>query len=51
MDKIIHVETVILGAGLSGISAGINLLKNNYDKFNIYESLEVRNKYLKLLFL
>jgi cation diffusion facilitator CzcD-associated flavoprotein CzcO len=39
--KIIHEKTVIIGAGMSGIAAAVNLLSNNYDKFVIYESLEV----------
>lgn len=40
-DKVIYIKTVILGAGFAGISAGVNLLKNNYDQFVIFEGLEV----------
>ena len=39
--NIIRVKTIIIGAGISGISAAINLLENTYDEFIIYESLEV----------
>ncbi len=38
---LVCVKTVILGAGFAGISASVNLLRNNYDQFLIYESLEV----------
>ena len=38
---IVQAKTIILGAGLAGISAGVNLLKNNYDDFMIFEALEV----------
>lgn len=37
---IVQAKTIILGAGLAGISAGVNLLKNNYDDFMIFEALE-----------
>ncbi len=39
--EVIHEKTVIIGAGMSGIAAAVNLLSNNYDQFVIYESLEV----------
>ncbi len=39
--KIIYEKTVILGAGISGIAAAVNLLSNEYDQFVIYESQEV----------
>jgi cation diffusion facilitator CzcD-associated flavoprotein CzcO len=31
-------KTVIIGAGMSGISTAINLLDNNYKDFAIYEA-------------
>lgn len=31
-------KTVIIGAGISGISAAVNLLKNSYDEFLIFEA-------------
>ena len=37
---VLRTRTVIIGAGMSGISASINLLKNNYDQFLVYEALE-----------
>lgn len=40
-EKVIYVKTVILGAGMAGIGAGVNLLKHNYDQFVIFEGLEV----------
>lgn len=36
----IHVRTVIVGAGLAGISAALNLLKNNYEDFLVFEALD-----------
>jgi spermine oxidase len=33
-----NYKTVIIGAGISGISAAIHLLDNNYDNFVIYEA-------------
>jgi len=39
-QTILHTKTVILGAGISGISCGINLLKNNYTDFLVFEPLE-----------
>ncbi|CAF0940686.1 unnamed protein product [Brachionus calyciflorus] len=38
--QIIHVKTVIIGAGMAGISASINLLENNYKDFLVFEALE-----------
>jgi monoamine oxidase len=37
-----HIEckTLIVGAGISGIAASIELLNNNYDDFLIIESQE-----------
>lgn len=37
---IINTKTVILGAGISGISCAVNLLKNNYNDFIVFEALE-----------
>lgn len=38
MRKFDECKTVILGAGVSGISAAINLLKNGYSNFVILEA-------------
>jgi monoamine oxidase len=38
--KIINTGTVIIGAGMSGIAAALNLLQNNYENFLIFEALE-----------
>ncbi len=38
--NVIQTKTVILGAGISGISCGIHLLKSNYTDFLVYEALE-----------
>ena len=38
--KVIQTKTVILGAGISGISCGIHLLRSNYTDFLVYEALE-----------
>ena len=38
--QVIHVKTVIIGAGMAGISASINLLENNYKDFLVFEALE-----------
>ena len=39
-SNVIEVKTVIIGAGISGIAAGLNLLKNGYNNFVIFEALE-----------
>ncbi len=36
----INTKTVIIGAGVSGISTAVNLLKNNYDDFLIFEAMD-----------
>lgn len=36
----INTKTVIIGAGVSGISTAINLLKNDYSDFLIYEAMD-----------
>ena len=36
----IYTKTVIIGAGVSGISTATNLLKNGYNEFLIYEALD-----------
>jgi monoamine oxidase len=36
-NNIINVKTVICGAGISGIAAAVNLLKNNYNDFVLLE--------------
>ena len=36
----IQIRTVIIGAGLAGISTAINLLENNYDYFLVFEALD-----------
>ena len=38
--EVINVKTVIIGAGMSGISAGVKLLENNYRDFLVFEALE-----------
>lgn len=38
--QVIHVKTVIIGAGMAGIAASINLLENNYNDFLVFEALE-----------
>lgn len=38
--EILTVKTVIIGAGMSGISASVNLLENNYKDFMVFEALE-----------
>jgi monoamine oxidase len=40
MKHVIHCKTAIIGAGLSGISAALNLLNNNYNDFIVFEALE-----------
>jgi monoamine oxidase len=37
-EQILSVGTVIVGAGMSGISAAIHLLDNNYTDFLIFEA-------------
>lgn len=39
-QNILYTKTVIVGAGVSGISAAINLLDNEYKDFLIFEALE-----------
>lgn len=34
------VKTAIVGAGVAGISTALNLLKNNYENFMIFEALD-----------
>ena len=34
----LSTKTVIIGAGISGISAAVNLLKHSYDEFLIFEA-------------
>ncbi len=36
----INTKTVIIGAGVSGISAAVHLLKNNYTEFLIFEAMD-----------
>ena len=33
-------DTLIVGSGVSGISAGLNFLKNGYENFTIIEALD-----------
>lgn len=37
-NLILHTKSVIIGAGISGISTAINLLENNYEEFLIFEA-------------
>ncbi len=39
-EEIIYTSTVIIGAGISGLSAAVNLLDNNYDDFYVLEALD-----------
>ncbi len=36
----IHTKTAIIGAGVSGISASVHLLKNDYKQFLIFEAMD-----------
>ncbi len=36
----VHTRTVIVGAGMAGISTAVNLLKNRYSDFLMFEALE-----------
>ena len=38
--NVIQTKSVILGAGISGIACGINLLKHNFNDFLVFEALE-----------
>ena len=41
MNKSIErVKTVIIGAGISGVSAALNFLYKNYEDFVIFEALD-----------
>jgi monoamine oxidase len=35
-----NLDTLIIGAGVSGLTCGINLLDNNYKDFLIFEALD-----------
>ena len=39
-NGVLEVKTVIIGAGMAGISASINLLANGYDDFVVFEAIE-----------
>ena len=39
--NILETRVVIIGAGLAGIAASINLLESNFDQFLVVEALEV----------
>ena len=39
--NILETKLVVIGAGLAGIAASINLLENNFDQFLVVEALEV----------
>lgn len=39
-DNVIHTKTVIVGAGVSGISTAISLLKKEYTDFLVFEALD-----------
>jgi monoamine oxidase len=39
-NNCLHVRTVIVGSGVSGISCANNLLKNDYTDFLIFEALD-----------
>ena len=36
----IHLNTAIIGAGVSGITAAVDLLNKNYEDFLIFEALD-----------
>lgn len=36
----VHTKTVVIGAGVSGISTAVSLLKNSYTDFLIFEALD-----------
>ncbi len=36
----VQTKTVIIGAGLAGISTAINLFNNNYTDFLVFEALD-----------
>lgn len=38
--RIIKTGTVIIGAGISGLAAGVNFLSKGYNDFVIFEALE-----------
>ena len=40
MSNIVNTKTVIIGAGVSGISTAVNLLKKNYNDLLIFEALD-----------
>jgi monoamine oxidase len=37
--RVVKSSTVIIGAGISGLAAAVNLLENDYDDFFILEAL------------
>jgi monoamine oxidase len=57
MSEIISVDTVIVGAGISGISAALHLLESNYTDFMIAEASDriggrinnIKNGFKKLI--
>ena len=40
MSNSVNTKTVIIGAGVSGISTAVNLLKKNYNDLLIFEALD-----------
>ncbi|RMZ93281.1 spermine oxidase [Brachionus plicatilis] len=38
--QVINVKSLIIGAGMAGVSASVNLLENNYKDFLVFEALE-----------
>lgn len=38
--QVVNVKCVIIGAGMAGISASVNLLENGYKDFLVFEALE-----------
>jgi predicted NAD/FAD-binding protein len=39
-QKVLKCKTVVIGAGMAGIGASLNFLKNNHEDFLVFEALE-----------
>ncbi len=39
-NNYLNIKTIIIGSGISGISCSLNLLKNSYNDFILFEALD-----------